>query len=118
MKTTTKEQTRRARLVTGLLVMASLAACGGDRTLSAQQACEEQAEMMCGTQPPTLDLWSAANCRAGYMADCIPANHGVGIDQHVACLDAIFSNAIPQCVPAACSATWGDPERVAHFCRD
>jgi hypothetical protein len=104
------------KLMISLLAL-SLGACADD-LVPADRACEQQATLFCGAGRPTLDPWPRETCLAGYMADCMPGNQGVAASAIVDCLDAIVHNPVFTCVPAACSATWGNPDRLAHFCHD
>jgi hypothetical protein len=106
--------------VIACLVVGALVGCGvtpddGDReTLPASQACGQQAYMFCNASNLP---WTTDTCRTGYLQDCMPKNQGIAVDSHIACLEAITQSEGSRCVPLVCTATWGDPDRVAHFCR-
>ena len=106
-----------SQILISAAIVVTLQACGGgEGAIAPDQACGEQAEMFCD-KPLSLDPVSRASCVVGYMSDCMPHNPGVSAEAHIGCLDALVSSDNLRCVPLACAATWGDPDRVAHFCR-
>lgn len=102
--------------ITSALALALCLAFGtgcGDDVVPPVSACSEQAALVCRDSLPG---WSTDNCLAGYQADCLPRNYGVSIDAHIACLDALLDRT-SHCIPQLCADTWGDPDRISHFCR-
>lgn len=100
----------------GLVLLALAIGACGDNTLSAEQACDEQAATWCALAPAARGY--TFDCEAVYRADCAAGLGDVQAEPQLACLDAIVANERPSCVPGVCRATWGSRDELKHFCTD